>query len=208
MNSFNSYVLDRESIKLDAYRLLCLFYANKEISRRTDPAGKWPDGSAHLERQYLGREVTRLLLTIAIALRTLDDQMNGLDREDPGGVRYRTMREVVNRTRRVAVPDELSLRQACNKIIHASSVAAVTKSGTEEHAFDAITQGSWLDNYDPDDPTSKQPGALAWTHLSEHVALSGEHRGKEWAYRLDVPVFVAAIYELLTNRVVVDGGPS
>lgn len=34
----SSYVLDREAIKLNAYRLICHFYANKEIARHTDPA--------------------------------------------------------------------------------------------------------------------------------------------------------------------------
>jgi hypothetical protein len=73
MPTLATYVLDRESIKLDAYRLLSLFYANKEIARRSDPMGDFPDAAAKLEQEYFGREMTRLLLTISIALRTLDD---------------------------------------------------------------------------------------------------------------------------------------
>jgi len=44
----SSYVLDRESIKLNVYRLICHFYANKEIARRADPDTK-DDAIAKLE---------------------------------------------------------------------------------------------------------------------------------------------------------------
>ncbi len=70
----SSYVLDREAIKLNTYRLICHFYANKEIARHTDPDTR-DDAIARLKDNYFFREISRLLLEIAISLRVLDDQM-------------------------------------------------------------------------------------------------------------------------------------
>ena len=84
----SSYVLDREAIKRHAYQLICLFYANKKIARLSDPMHDYPDAAALLERAFFPRELTRLLLNIAIALRTLDDQMNAQPAADPVRVAY------------------------------------------------------------------------------------------------------------------------
>src|SRR5437899_1655108 len=97
MHPLSSYVLDREAIKLNAYRLICLFYANKEIARLSDPMHEYPDAAALLERVFFARELTHLLLNIAIALRTLDDQMNALSTTDPLRMSYAKARENVNK---------------------------------------------------------------------------------------------------------------
>tara|TARA_R110002167_G_scaffold361651_1_gene580174 strand:+ start:59 stop:319 length:261 start_codon:yes stop_codon:yes gene_type:complete len=78
----SSYVLDREAIKLNAYRLICHFYANKEIARHTDPDTR-NDAIAKLEDNYFFREISRLLLEVAISLRVLDDQMKNLRLDRP-----------------------------------------------------------------------------------------------------------------------------
>ena len=88
MQLSSSYVLDREAIKRHAYQLICLFYANKKIARLSDPMHDYPDAAALLERAFFPRELTRLLLNIAIALRTLDDQMNAQPAADPVRVAY------------------------------------------------------------------------------------------------------------------------
>ncbi|MET0010730.1 MAG: hypothetical protein ABW109_22985, partial [Candidatus Thiodiazotropha sp. 6PLUC4] len=62
----SSYLLDRETIKLNAYRLICHFYANKEIARNTDPDTR-DDAIAKLEDNYFFREISRLLLEVAIS---------------------------------------------------------------------------------------------------------------------------------------------
>jgi hypothetical protein len=59
-----TYELDAEQIKLNAYRLGCLFFANKEIARRSDPAS--PSPAAQLEQHFFVREMSHLLLQIAI----------------------------------------------------------------------------------------------------------------------------------------------
>lgn len=208
MNSLSSYVLDRESIKLDAYRLLCLFYANKEIARQSDPTGEYPDAAVRLEQSFFPREMTRLLLSIAIALRTLDDQMRHMPLESGERTRYLEMVERVNRHHRCMMWDEMALREVCNKIVHATVVEAQSTEGTSPHAYDELMWESWQERHDPDDLTSMEPAALPWEHLSFNVRLGGRKGGEAWWQLLQVPVFVAAVYELLSNRVILDGTPA
>jgi hypothetical protein len=46
------YTLDNESLKLDVYRLVCLFHANKQIARSSEPDGS--DAQSDLEHQLNG----------------------------------------------------------------------------------------------------------------------------------------------------------
>lgn len=92
----SSYVLDREAIKLNAYRLICHFYANKEISRHTDPDTR-DDAIAKLEDHYFFREMSRLLLEVAISTRVLDDQMKKLWEESELRASYDAAMKEVNR---------------------------------------------------------------------------------------------------------------
>ena len=73
----STYTLDTETIKLNAYRLLCLFYANKEIARLSDPNTR-ADPASQLERVFFAREMTHILLNIAVGLRVLDDQIRSM----------------------------------------------------------------------------------------------------------------------------------
>ena len=201
MPALTAYVLDRESIKLDAYRLLCLFYANKEIARLSDPMGDYPDPAVHLERAFFAKEVTRLLLAVAIGVRTLDDQMERLPSSDPDRDRYIETRRRVNRTHQCMEFDPMSLREACNKIIHATVVEPHDTDGVEAHAYDQMMWESWQEHHDPDNANPKPFEALPWKHLSGLVRLGGTRGHEEWWVLLNVPLFVEAVYELLSNRV-------
>lgn len=181
----SSYILDRETIKLDAYRLVCVFYASKEIARQSDPTGEYPDAAVRLEASFFAREMSRLLLSIAIAVRTLDDQMQRATGEAPLLVAYRKARESADRFAFMEF-ESMPLREACNKIIHANVVEAHTREGTEPHAYDEM--------YSEDTSESER---LAWSHLSGHVRLGGTKGGKEWWCLLHVPTFVEALYALL-----------
>jgi hypothetical protein len=152
--------------------------------------------------------MTRLLLSIAIALRNLDDQMQHLAKFSADRTRYFEIVERVNRLHKCMMFDDMPLREVCNKIIHATVVEAQTKDGTEAHAYDHLMWESWQERHDPDDPTSKEPSALPWEHLSCNVRLGGKKGGKAWWNLLEIPVFVDAIYELLSNRVPLDSEPA
>jgi hypothetical protein len=197
----NSYVLDREAIKLTAYRLICMFYANKEISRLSDPMHEFPEPSALLERAFFGRELTHLLLNLAISVRTLDDQMNALPPTDPLVASYVAARERVNKRYRCMLFDEMTLRETCNKIIHATTVEPHTADGIESHKYDEYMWEAWQDDQQDDhDSNASKVAPMPWEHLSGHVRLGGKQRNAQWWHLLEVPVLVEAVYSLLSNE--------
>ena len=201
MQPLASYVLDRESIKLHCYQLICLFYANKEIARQSDPTHEYPDPAAQLERAFFARELTRLLLSIAIAVRTLDDQMNARRTDDPDRIRYVGNRDLINKRHHCMMFDELSLRETCNKLIHASTVEPHTTDGVEPHKYDEYMWEGWQQAREEDpEGEYEEPKAMPWEHLSGLVRLGGRHGKQEWWLLLEVPVFIEAIYGLLEGE--------
>src|SRR5262245_30115289 len=91
----STHTVDTETLMLDMYRLVCLFHANKEIARTCHPeVGN--EAQSQLERLFFAREMSRLLLSIAIGMRTIDDQMNALPSEDPRQQVYEKRKESVN----------------------------------------------------------------------------------------------------------------
>jgi hypothetical protein len=58
--TIRTQVLDTERIRLNAYLLAGLFFANREILRQSDPAS--PGQIAGLEEHFFVREMTQLLL--------------------------------------------------------------------------------------------------------------------------------------------------
>lgn len=63
------------------------YIANKEIARRSDPHDTSAPLSS-LERIFLTRDSSRLLIEIAVLARVIDDQMKNLDENDPERIRY------------------------------------------------------------------------------------------------------------------------
>jgi hypothetical protein len=192
----NSYVLDKEEIKLNAYRLLCLFYANKEIAR-TCPPDDQVDGPAMLERLFFTREMTRLLLNVAIGIRVLDDQMHaaplGESRE-----RYFFTRSEVDRRHNCMMFDDMPLRQVCNKIIHASVVEPHFTKSADNHELDEYKWLAWSAESDSEgEGALPEPQPTDWEHLTGNVRLGGRDRGSQWWHLLQVPVFVGAVTDLL-----------
>jgi hypothetical protein len=198
MFALSAYVLDRESIRLDAYRLLCLFYANKEIARQSDPVNHYPDPARSLELRYFPRELTRLLLSIAIAVRTLDDQMERLPRGSADRDKYMRARESTNRQHLCMMFDEMTLREVCNKVIHATVVEPHSQQGAEAHHYDELMWEAWQHDHDEANSfQAEQPEPLPWEHLSGNVRLGGRYKGKQWWHLLEVPTFVSAVSDLL-----------
>jgi hypothetical protein len=197
METPSTYTFDRETIKLNAYRLLCLFYANKEIARMAHPEDD--DSASELERKFFDREMTQLLLNIAIAVRTLDDQMNALPASNIERQSYVRARDEVNKWRHPCMMfDSLTLRETCNKVIHATTVAPSMQEGAEVHEYERsmrIEHANALEHY----PDEQEPDSVRWHHLSGNIWISGVERKKSWSYLLTVPIFVAAIYELLAE---------
>ncbi len=187
MRTTGTYVIERTEVLRKAYRLLCIFFANKEIARRSAP----DDDNAPLkalERLFLEAEASRLLVEVAVAVRVLDDQM----RCRPAGDAWR-----VEHQRRMASVSEyaygmfdelnLDLRQTCNKIIHSDVMEPHTKEGWEPHEWDSA-------HIHGDDDRS-----IDWEHLNGYVRLAGTKGRQEWYVLLDIEVFVSAVYEVVRS---------
>lgn len=194
----STYVLDRESIKLNAYRLICYFYANKEIARQSDPDQR-NDAIAKLEDCYFFREMSRLLLEVAIAVRTLDDQIKMVVQTADIRISYDAAMEKVNQRYSCMMFDEMTLREVCNKIIHAKVVEPHIQEGEEGgHEIDNYNMLGWWDAVDlSGDEDIPHPEPIKWKHLTNNIRLGGTHRGNQWWCLLQVPAFVRAIGELL-----------
>lgn len=195
----HAYTLDAEALKLNAYRLLCLFYANKEISRLCDPESS-TDAAAVLERRFFWREMTQLLLALAIGLRVLDDQMRARTSVDESRRAYEQRRSKVNDKHHCMMFDDMSLRETCNKIIHATVVQPHSSVGTEHHQIDEWNMLAWshsIDGFEEGTTPDPVPDPIEWSHLSGHIRLGGRHGDRQWWHLLDVPKFVEAINCLL-----------
>lgn len=192
------YVLDREAIKLNAYRLLSHFYANKEIARQTDPDSR-NDAIAKLEDNYFQREMSRLLLEIAISLRVLDDQMKKQDKSSEIRIVYDAASKKVNHLHNCMMFDKMNLREVCNKIIHADTVEPhIRESDDGSHKYDTYSWLSWSEAIEQSgDSEIPKPEPIKWKYLTNNIRLGGKRGKEQWWHLLEVPIFVRAISELL-----------
>jgi hypothetical protein len=189
----NTYILDKETIKLNAYRLISLFYANKEIARLSDPEER-SDVASCLEKTFFTREMTQVLLSIAIGFRVLDDQMKALPRTDPRRNDYFQTLDKVNHQIKCMMFDEMPLREVCNKVIHASIVEPQFTEASESHAIDEVNWYGWSEAEDREPGAGgQQPAAIEWRHLSSNIRLGGIHAKSQWWHLLEVPKFVGAV---------------
>ena len=191
-----TYELDAEQIKLNAYRLGCLFFANKEIARRSDPDA--PSAVAKLEQHFFKREMSHLLLQIAISLRVMDDQMRALPEKDAKRSVYFCRRDEINNKFQCMMFDELPLREVCNKIIHALTVEPDITDALDSHHLDDIANNfACLEGAEEGGAIIWDP--VKWRHLTGNIRLIGLNGKEEWHQFLEVPEFIEAITSLLRD---------
>jgi hypothetical protein len=185
MKTSGTYVIERAEVLRKAYRLLCIFFASKEIARRSDP----DDGQASLralERLFLEADASSLLVEIAVALRVLDDQMRRRSESCTERLEHeRRMESVKNYAYGMFDDLDLDLRKTCNKIIHSDVMEPHTREGWEPHEFDTTHLHG------------EGERTIEWKHLNGYVRLAGEQSRREWYVLLDIEVFVSAVYEVL-----------
>lgn len=180
------YHLDRETILKKAYYLMCLFFANKEIARRSDPKDKKAPLST-LESLFFVNEASRLLIEIAIAVRVIDDQMRRLPSEDTVKMQFEKRKSKVDQYTFGLFDDlNLGIRETCNKIIHSDVMEPHYSEGREGHELD-ISYNHGVEKR-----------TIDWEHFNGNVRLCGaDRKGKKWYVLLDLEVFVTATIELL-----------
>jgi hypothetical protein len=144
-----------DTTMLELYRLLTTFLASKNVAELRTGHGESFDAISHLES--IGEdEITRILLAVAITARVIDDRDGHiLDLvAGPCGtlVTFGDNEEIFQL---------LSLREACNKIIHAQKV-----------------------RFDISKTNDDQP------YLNPSIYLYGKLHKKEWKATLDVIAFI------------------
>ncbi len=174
-----------------------MFYANKEISRLADLEDA-SDAHSALQARFFAREMTHLLLNIAIGLRVLDDQMLVMKPDAQERAAYLQRRDAVHKIYGISVFDELTFREVCNKVIHAIVVEPHFTEGYEKHAEDHKNDLAY--SYAAESTTSEEflePERVKWQHLSGSIRLGGTQSKEQWWHLLDAPEFVAAVNYVL-----------
>jgi hypothetical protein len=142
--------------------------------------------------------MTQLLLQVAIGVRVLDDQMLGLQPSSPERHQYLRRRDEVNRLHSCMMFDEMTLRETCNKIIHATVVEPHSTSGSGSHEIDERNWLAWQEAKEQE-PTEtwQEPEPIDWRHLAGIIRFGGTHGKDQWWHLLEVPIFVDAVVALL-----------
>lgn len=142
-----------ETALLELYRLVAIFLASKNFATlRTTPLGVGHDPVYELQERE-EEEITRILLVLAITARVIDDREGGvceLVRTNCGKLQKNASMQT----------EDLTLRDACNKIIHAKKV----RLDLEEDE-------------------------LGRSYLNPYIYIYGEQGGVEWRATIDVILF-------------------
>ena len=109
---------------------------------------------------------------------------------------YFAARDTVNK-RSCMMFDNMSLREVCNKIIHADVVEPHFRNATESHKIDEYNMvGFWEAQEMSPNVELAEPEPIVWEHLTYNIRLGGTHRGKQWWHLLMLPVFIEVISDL------------
>lgn len=157
----DGFFFDPSSFRLDLYRLISAFYTTREFARVSRVSDSHP--ILRLAEEFQENEITRLLISIAGTARVIQDRehhMKSMFDAPCGDLRADTRL-------RSSVP--LTVREACNKVIHAA-----------RFNFDAK-------------PLPKSERSLPYPTytLNPTIHLYGHQRKVPWKARLDVEKFVS-----------------
>jgi len=148
----SGYGPDLEVTRLDLYRLLNQFVASKSLAKLCE-SDAYLHHAMYLLDNFFETEATRILLSSAVVARVIDDRDNHLkDYETFCG---KLIEDFSNSPKEI----DLTLREACNKIIHAKAV-----------------------KYDVE---VNRPG-FDQRYLNPFIYYYGEYRRKEWKAILNV----------------------
>ena len=163
--NFNkNYSLDLKPIRLDVYRLVCQFEGSRPFSQTLEGlTAEMQQPFRDLEREFFCDEASRILLQSATILRMLDDESEAdVDERNPF---------FCGKLQRDTEEEELSLREACNKIIHARRI-----------------------NFD------QLPNKGQESHFGPFVYLYGMHGRTAWKATLNIRQYLAYAGRLLRAR--------
>ena len=159
-NFIKGHNLSLKQIRLDIYRLLCHFEASKSIAEQSNKNNEL--NLKGLVFEFMEDEISRILLECAIVLRIMDDESEAdIEEKNPFSCGKLLFDNKVK---------DLSLREACNKIIHGTKI-----------------------NYDIEEINK-------YEYLLPKVYIYGYLRKEEWKVTIDIRRFVDYGTRLLTTR--------
>lgn len=154
-------IIDAGNLRRDLYLLLACVLASKRYAEQSN--GTDYDSLQTLRDEHEQAEVGRLLLSIAVRVRALDDRG-----QIPAAVVRRGCGSLGTGRERTT----LVLREACNKVVHARKVQFTV---SHSDAFDASLPS----------PTSE--------HMEVTMLLHGSKNRKTWRASLDLLKFVRSV---------------
>ena len=172
----SGHLINNEPIIKLGHRLLCSLFAAydfEDFYREPDPKLRDPDPLDDF-RQFEDNEMSENLLTLAALARACDDESNQLanaGRSFPNGVgTLTTLKKVIS----------LTLREACNKVIHANSVRYELARRPENPIW-----GKWYKD---------QGHAVSKDFKVPAIILHGtQQNGESWEARIEMVPFVIGV---------------
>lgn len=184
--SISAYQIEKQDILRRAYQLICCIFANQQISEIANP-NELSDPLKQLESRFLYSQVSTLFLEVAILYRSLDDQYESAPDSNEKR-RYIERRELTNKKYCCMMfEDRISLRECCNKIIHAKVFEPHEQYGETPHRRDVAAY------------YGGEQKEILWHHLNGNIRIAGTHQGREWFFLIQVPEFVEALAFLLNE---------
>ncbi len=110
------FVVDKLRVQLLAYRLITVFLSSKELSNLCTLDDETP---SLMKQQFEQSEIEHLLLQIAILVRAADDSARS---GQTFGISWNPKVGTLIQNLETDTTEDLMLREACNKIIHAEKV--------------------------------------------------------------------------------------
>jgi hypothetical protein len=165
--------LDPEPLALDLYRLLCMVVADRPIAKLSERSWALP----FLQDRYRRSEITHALVSSAIALRIWLDQR---DSREYDNFKTKCGKLYPNWPKQKNKVDNLTLREACNKIVHADDIR-----------FDIVVPDR---AHNPDENGN---------YLRPHIYLYGVKGNRRWRAKLSIIEFVrwgAAVFQISLQR--------
>ena len=150
-----------EIVFLDLYRLLSIFLSSKNFAMLRDEHGL--DTITALQEPEFD-EITRILISSAITARIIDDRNERFLSKEGS-----ECGKLINNLNNPKEDVPLTLREACNKIIHAEKIRTDLEEENHKKYFNPI------------------------------MYFYGKYKGLEWKATLDVIQYATKYYELLNN---------
>lgn len=152
----SGYGPDIEITRLDLYRLLNQFLASRRLSEmcHDDP---YLNHAMYALDHFFEIEATRILLSSAVIARVIDDRDGELKNYDT------TCGTLIENLEHPDITENLHLREACNKIIHAKTIRYDVE--VERHGYDQRL-------------------------FNPYIYYYGSRNGKKWKATLDVVNYV------------------